>query len=256
MAAALAEAGIAPDLVVGTSVGALNGAWLAAGRPLVGLEERWSRLRRRDIFPFSGVGVARALFGRRSHLVAPRRLRRLVTDQLAFAALEDAPIPFTVIATDAATGSAVALDSGPAVEALMASSAIPGVFPPVEIDGRTLVDGGLADNASIGAALAAGAEDVWVLAVGWGCPVETHRGAVASVTSAALSLVHQRLKLELATLSPARRAHVRVLPSPCMAGRSPLDFSRSVDLMAAARRDTAAWLEAGAAPMEPSGCRP
>ncbi|MEQ8719062.1 MAG: patatin-like phospholipase family protein [Acidimicrobiales bacterium] len=251
MAAALAEAGIAPDLVVGTSVGALNGAWLAARRPLVGLEERWLQLHRRDIFPLNPVGVIAALSGRRSHLVAPRRLRRLVTDQLAFAALENAPIPFTVIATDALTGSAVALDSGPAVEALMASSAIPGVFPPVEIDGRTLVDGGLADNASIGTALVAGADDVWVLAAGWGCPVETGRGAVAAATSAALSLVHQRLALELAALSPARRSQVRVLPSPCMAGRSPLDFSRSGDLMAAARRETAAWLEAGAAPMGP-----
>lgn len=253
MAAALAEAGITPDSVIGTSVGALNGAWLASGRALVGLEERWSRLRRRHIFPLSALGIISGLSGRRSHLVAPRRLRRLVTDQLAFAALEDAPIPFTVITTDAVTGSAVALDSGPAVEALMASSAIPGVFPPVEIDGRTLVDGGLADNASIGTALAAGAGDVWVLAAGWGCPIATSRGAVAAATSAALKLVHQRLGLELAALSPAQRAHVRVLPSPCMAGRSPLDFSRSGDLMAAARRDTGAWLEAGAAPTGP-GC--
>lgn len=256
MAVALADEGIAPDLVVGTSVGALNGAWLAAGRPLAGLEQRWSQLRRRDIFPFSPVCVIGALSGRRSHLVAPRRLRRLVTDQLAFAALEDAPVPFTVIATDAQTASAVVLDSGPAVEALMASSAIPGVFPPVEIDGRTLVDGGLADNASIDTALAAGADEVWVLAAGWGCPVETGRGAVAAATSAALSLVHQRLGLELAALPQTRRAQVRVLPSPCMAGRSSLDFSKSGDLMGAARRETAAWLGAGAAPMEATGSQP
>ena len=90
------------------------------------------------------------------NIVDPGRLRRLIETHLMFSRLEDAKIPLHVVATDL-QGLAVALSRGPAVEAILASAAIPGVFPPVQFDGRTLMDGAIAANTSIRLAAELGA---------------------------------------------------------------------------------------------------
>src|ERR1700736_2282737 len=160
----LAKAGITPDLIVGTSVGALNGGWVAMGPDVDGigaLADVWRSLSRNDVFPTHPIVGLLGLLGQRPNLVPDEGLRRLVTDHLRFSRLEDAPIPLHVVATDVLSGQDALLSSGDAVEAIMASAAIPAVFPPVNINGRDLIDGGVVNNTPLSHAVALGADRVW-----------------------------------------------------------------------------------------------
>jgi NTE family protein len=151
MLQALGERGVAPDLLVGTSAGALNAVFVAAhGMSPTSLDllaATWAALRRDDVFPLRAPQMMLALAGARDALCADTGLERLVRRHVGFAGLEDAPIPVHLVTTDLLSGEEVLLSEGDAVSAVLASSAIPAVLPPVRRDGRTLVDGGLADNA-------------------------------------------------------------------------------------------------------------
>lgn len=244
MALALEDAGVAPDLVVGTSVGAINGAWIAGGRPLTELAATWRSLTRADLFPLRPLVGLRGFLGRRDHLVPSDRLRRVLEQRLPFTRLEDAALPLTVIATDARSGTEVPLSAGPAVPAILASAALPGVFPPVEVDGRSLIDGGVTDNTPITRAIERGADEVWVLSTGYSCRLSAApRGAVAMAMHAIAVLVQQRLELEVAH----RRYDVPVhlIPPPCPITVTPIDFSQTDELIERARIGTAQWLTNG-----------
>lgn len=176
MLQALADHEIVPDIIVGTSVGALNGAHLAGNPTAAGvaeLTELWRPLRTRDIFPVRPRAALAGLFGHETALTSSRPLRRLLERHLRFERLEDAPVPLQVIATDVLTGAEVRLSTGPAIEAVLASAAIPGILPPVEIDGRTLIDGGVANHTPVSAALTLGADRVYVLASSHDCHLAT-----------------------------------------------------------------------------------
>src|SRR6056297_2080133 len=138
MLRALGDGGVRPDLLVGASVGAINAGWLAGATAEEGvgeLAELWLSLRRGDVFPVRlGLGLA-GFLGKRSSLVDAGRLQALIRSNLRFERLEDAPVPLYVVVTDVLDGSDVALCTGSAAEAIMASSAIPGVFAPVVVDG-------------------------------------------------------------------------------------------------------------------------
>src|SRR5688500_355803 len=132
MLRALYERGVEPDLIVGTSVGAVNGAYIAS-RPFVPhtadrLAEVWRRIGRGQVFPLNPVTGFLGFFGARRHLVPDGSLRELLAEHLEFERLEQAPVPFHVIATDVLRGSELRLSRGDAFEAVMASAAIPGVF--------------------------------------------------------------------------------------------------------------------------------
>ena len=197
MLRALAERGIHPDLVVGASAGAINAAWVA-GDPhledLDGLERLWLGLRTRDVFPAEPLRGLLGFLGRRSSLVQNHALRSLLRRNVRFDRLEDAPIPVSVIATDVLTGLEVVIDQGPTVEALLASSAIPGVLPPVTVDGQPLIDGAIVNNVPISEAVDNGATEVWVLPTGYACNLERAPTSALAMTLHALSLlIEQRL---------------------------------------------------------------
>ena len=121
----LAEAGISPDLIVGTSVGALNGGWIAsrpAGAGLDALADLWRSLSRNDVFPTRPILGLLGFLGQRPNLLPNSGLRRLLTEHLEFARLQDAPIPLHVVATDVLSGHDILLSSGNAVEAILASA--------------------------------------------------------------------------------------------------------------------------------------
>jgi NTE family protein len=169
MLQALSANRIRPDLVVGTSVGAVNGAWLAGGGTEADLDQLadiWRELNRDDVFPVNPLTGLFALAGWGNHLIPDRRLRRLLRQHLRFKRLEDAPIPLHVVATDVVTGADVELSQGNAIDAIMASAAIPRIFPPVRIDGQLLMDGAVVENTPIGPAVRQGATTVWVLPLG------------------------------------------------------------------------------------------
>ena len=246
MLKALVSHGVRPDLVIGSSVGAINGAYFVAEPNATGierLEQIWRGLRRDQVFPFALRNLFGMLF-RRDYLVDSAGLRRLLEQHLPFQRLEEASLPFYVIATDLVAGTEVRLSSGPAVEAVLASAAVPGVFPPVRIGGRFLVDGSIASNTPIPAAVALGAKRVIVLPTGFACSLETPpRGAVATVLHCLNLLIAHQLALDIERLAGAAR--LVVVPPLCPLAISPYDFSHCGDLIDRAAETTRHWLERG-----------
>ncbi len=252
MAMALAETGVEPDLIVGSSVGAINGAWLASGKPAGELADIWRGLRRRDLFPLSPFVGLHGFLGRRSHFVPNSGLRRLLERHIGFGLLEEAMVPLIVIATEARSGEEVALAAGPAVPAIVASAALPGVFAPVEIGGRMLIDGGVVNNTPIAHAVEAGATEVWVLSTGYSCGLaEPPQSAIAMAMHSIALLVQQRLVLETTTRDYAVPVHL--IPPPCPISVTPIDFSQTRELIDRAHRGTRQWLGNGCPQAMPLG---
>ena len=135
MLQALADHGIEPDLLVGTSAGAMNAAWVAghgtSAESLAGLAEVWAGLRRRQVFPIDVRTALRGLLGHSPAVTSPLGLRELVTACAGITRLEDAEIPLHLVTADLLTGKTVLVSSGSLVDGVLASAAIPGVFPPV-----------------------------------------------------------------------------------------------------------------------------
>ena len=239
MMQALFEEGIRPDLLVGTSAGAVNAAWVAGHPHTEGAKELaaiWCGLRRQDIFPINPWTGACGLFGRSNHVIPNDGLRALIERQIPYERLEDAAIPIHVVATDLKSGHAVVLSSGLAVPALLASSAIPGVFPPVTIGRRELVDGGVADHTPIAAAIAQGASQVYVLPVGYSGLRQEKTSAIGMALQALARVVEHRLHMEVAAY--AQSADIHLLPSIDGPAVSPADFSHTPELISRAYRMT------------------
>jgi NTE family protein len=248
MLQALEERGVRPDLLVGASAGALNAAFVAdhgfTRDSLTDLADVWLGLRRADVFPFAPRHHLLALVGARSSLCLPTGLRRLLATHLRIDRLEDAAIPLHVVATDVLSGIEVLLSQGDAMAAVAASSAIPAVLPAVELDGRVLFDGGVADNTPISQAVALGADRIVVIPAGVSCALESPpRSALATAVHALTLLIEQRLVHDVA----AHRDQVEIIVAPplCPLAVSSMDFRHARSLIGRARTATAAWFDAG-----------
>lgn len=245
MLAALVDRGVRPDLIVGTSVGAFNGAWLAAGATDTAVEalaDVWRGLRRRDVFP---AGLLTGLAGFRGvtdHLVSDRGVRHLLKQHLRFARLEDAVIPLHVVATDVLSGLDVCLSQGPAQDAVAASAAIPGLLPPVVVDGHTLMDGGAVNNTPISHAVALGASTIWVLSTGSACGMNAPPRSALGMALHGLTLaINHRIAGDIRRYESV--AELRVVPPLCPVRISPADFSHAAELISRAEQQTRAWLD-------------
>lgn len=169
MLQALLEAGIAPDLVVGTSVGAVNGAYVAADPTpaAVGrLVEVWTALQESEVFSGSLFGRISTLARSRTHLHDSRPLRQMLETGMPVAHIEELTVPFQCVAASIQRAAGHWFTSGPVVPAVLASAAVPGLLPPVEIDGEHYIDGGIVDSIPVGRAVRLGARTVYVLQVG------------------------------------------------------------------------------------------
>ncbi len=247
MLRALYEREIAPDLILGASVGALNGAYIAS-RPATtqtakALGQIWRQVGRQQVFPLSALTGFVGFFGLRDHLISDHGLRRLVEAHTEFARLEEAPIPFSVIATDLLSGRELRLTEGDAIEAVLASAAIPGIFSPVEWDGRKLIDGGVSNNTPIADAIELGAERIYVLPTGNACDLpNAPRGALGMLVHAMSLLIMRRLLVEIELLRD--RAELIVLPPPCPLSVTPIDFSHADQLIRRSYEDGRNYLAA------------
>jgi NTE family protein len=246
MLRALVEKEISPDLLVGTSAGALNAAFVAGHGMNPGavdeLAEVWAKLRSWSLFPLDPVRAVGALAGRSNALCSDRGLRRLLQQHLRFAALEDAPIPLVVMATDLMTGLEVALSHGDAQLAVRASCALPAVFPAVPFGDTVLVDGGLANNTAVSEAVRAGATTIYVLPSGYSCALaRPPRTPIAAAAHAVAILTHQRLVADIALYSDS--VDLVVLPPPCPLRVSVLNFTRATELIDAAYATARAALD-------------
>jgi NTE family protein len=248
MLQALAPRGVQPDLLIGTSAGALNAGYVAghgvSERSLDDLERIWSHLRRRDIFPLHPARLAAAAVGRAASLCDNGPLRHLIEDHLTFPRLEDALIPVHMVATDVTSGEEVLLSHGDPVDAVLASAAIPAVFPSVPVGGHDLVDGGIADNAAVSQAVHLGADVVYVLPTGYACALEhAPTTPLNSALQALTLLIEQRLVLEVAHF--ADQVDIRVLPPLCPLSVPSTDFRQGALLVERARTTTGRWLDEG-----------
>ncbi|MHB8510801.1 MAG: patatin-like phospholipase family protein [Actinomycetota bacterium] len=165
---ALIEARIIPDLVVGCSVGALNAAMVAHDPTLEAmrtLESIWTGLRAEDIFPGSRVARVWNIVARGDHIHSNDGIRKLI-EKLPVREFEQLKIPLHVCATEFSTGSERWFERGPLMRAILASTALPGVYPPVLIDGALYVDGGVVNNVPISRAAELGARRIYVLTCG------------------------------------------------------------------------------------------
>jgi NTE family protein len=246
MLQALYERDIVPDLLVGTSAGALNAAFVAS-RPqrratAMRLGRIWHGLHREDVFPVSMSALIGGVCGRRDHLVPDRALRQLIRRHIEFDDLADAPIPVHLVAFDLVSGTEQRLSAGPAVEAVAASAAIPGVFPPVAMDGRRLIDGGVINNTPISHAVELGAKRIYVLPTQdrHTTPARAPKSALDAAIYALGVLVESRLEADIARYSD--QAELIVLPAPNTAGVQPTCFEHSARLIAEGEAAAAAAL--------------
>ncbi len=247
MLEALVAAGVTADFVVGSSAGALNGAFYA-GRPdaagVRALRTIWEGLRARDVFPFSPLGSLLGAIAVRDHLVDSGPLREILKRHLPYRKLEDATVPVHVVATNVLTGGQVVLSRGPAIPAVLASAAIPGVFPPVKIDGASLFDGGIASNTPIAAAIDLGAERVIVLPTGYSCEMRRPPGSALAMALHGLNLMIAR-QLVVDIVRFMDHTQIRVVPPLCPLETQPFDFSDAHVLIDRAAKSTREWLRGG-----------
>lgn len=162
----LLEAGVVPDLMVGSSVGALNAAFMAAGPTLAraaALETVWLRLSRSDVFGRNGYGLVTRLLSRQSHIYTPTALRSLIARLCPLDDIAGGSTPLQVVTTDLDLGIAKWWGSGPAEEILYASACLPGLFPPASLGGHRHVDGGVLEPFPVQRAVDLDASVVYVL---------------------------------------------------------------------------------------------
>ncbi|MEA2128166.1 MAG: hypothetical protein QOJ85_1057 [Solirubrobacteraceae bacterium] len=235
MLRALYEHGVAPDLLVGTSVGALNAAFVAS-RPqtpqtAASLARVWRGLQREDVFPVSARALVAGLCGQRDHLVTDRALRGLVRRHVEFDDLAEAPVPLHLVAFDVTEGCEVRLSRGSVVDGIAAAAAIPGVFPAVRLGDQCLIDGGVINNTPISHAVQLGAERIYVLPTQEErCPLTgPPRGALDAALYGLRVLVHGRLEADLARYS--REVELIVLPAANRTDVQPTDFEHSSRLI-------------------------
>jgi NTE family protein len=246
MLQALYERGIVPDLLVGTSAGALNAAFVAS-RPQTAATARdlariWRGIQREDIFPLRMSALVSGACGRRDHTVSDCGLRQLVSQHIEFEDLADAAIPVYLVAFDLTEGRELLLGDGPATDAVVASASIPGVFPAVRMAERRLIDGGVVNNTPISHAVELGAERVYVL------PTQDVRRQGGHVPTSALDaatyglglLMESRLRIDIERYS--REVELIVLPPPNLAGTQPTSFEHSARLISKARAGARAML--------------
>jgi NTE family protein len=228
---ALEQRGFVADLIIGTSVGALNGAIAAAhpDRAAPWLEHVWTQLRRRDVYSLGYLSARASIF-------TDRGLRRLIARAGLPSRIEQLAVPFTAVATDLVTGAAALLDRGDLESALLASAAIPGILPPVDREGRTLVDGGLIAYVPVLAAHQAGAASVVVVSTGpesGRLPPPMPRRRVGSIAArGSLLLLRHQIERDLHEVS--EHIPTVVLPTGVEAWPAPWDFGHSQQLISTA----------------------
>lgn len=236
--------GVTADMVVGCSVGALNGAFYAGDPTLKGVERLatiWRGLQRHDVFPITWRAVLSFLW-RRDFLISHDGIRRLIDDHIPYRNLEDASLPLHIVTTDIITGESVVLSDGSTSEAIVASTAIPGAFSPIFYRDHYLADGAVSSNTPIQVAVDKGAKRLIILPTGHACSNDDPPvGAVANALHALTLLIARQLVRELEALGPD--IEYFVVPPLCPLVGSPYDFSRTGDHIDRAIVSTDAWLD-------------
>jgi NTE family protein len=240
----LIERGIVPDVVVGTSAGALNGACLCYAPNLTGIARManvWMGLTAGGVFPGGKISRAWNVVRRGTHLFSNEGLEKLIDDATPARSFADLRVPLRVIAADLDTGEEVVLARGPLKPALLASACLPGVFPVVEHDGRRLVDGGVVNSVPLWHAISGPVDRVYVLNVSGTVTDRPQRSPLDVVMTSFVHARNQRYELERRHLPPG--VELIELPRP-RDTRDIFDFSGGEELIEEAYHLTLAALDA------------
>jgi len=242
----LVSSGVKPDLIVGVSAGALNGAFLAYD-PSVSTVERiaelWRRVTTRVALGLTWRSLF-GLFGDRGAVADSRGLRNLLERELPYRTFDATKVPLHIVAADEITGTEVLLNAGNVVEAILASTAIPGVFAPVKIGGKNLVDGVIATGTPISTAVRLGATRLLVLPCGFTCVEKAiPRHALGRAMHAITLLGARQLRQDFEHY--VDRVALRLIPPLCPLQYSSYDYSHGDSLICLARKSTREWLNSG-----------
>jgi NTE family protein len=248
MLRAVLERGVVPDLLLGSSVGALNAAAVAAAPTLDGvraLEQVWRTVDGDDLMPSHLSGLWQ--LARKSRSIHHNDgLRRLIERALPFERFEDALVPFQVVATSLRSGRERWFAEGRVVEPILASAALPGVFPPIEIDGELFIDGGVVDNVPMMRAASLGATRAYVFHVGnFDRPRPDPRRPIDVLLQAFSIARNHRFLTEVQ--SPPAGVELICLPGVDPGGIRRNDFGRTAQLIDRAYAASAAYLDQRAA---------
>ncbi|MDT7531454.1 patatin-like phospholipase family protein [Sphingopyxis sp. SE2] len=243
---ALTEFGVRPDFILGSSIGALNGAYIAGGMAPSELVALWRAFRRRRALALNWAWLFHPR--RRPGFLSLAPLRNWLRRTLPVTRFEDLAIPLTVVTTDLEAGRACYWHGqGDLVEPVIASMSLPGIFPPVELDGRLHVDGGITNNAPLDKAHELGARSVYMIECmcaercptplrGW-ADIVMRSFSIALDSKYRAELKHFHRHIEVHSIRPDLREEVDVL-----------DFRHTEYLIEAAYRQTRARLAARAEP--------
>jgi NTE family protein len=245
MLQALGEHGVAPDLVAGTSIGSINGAVLAldprgaANR----LSHAWPKIRREHILPGGPLDQARTLRRTKTHLFSSKGLATVISDFLGEdLTFDDLELPFAAVTMDVATARPHLIRQGRLLTALLASAAIPGVWPPVAHEGRLLYDGGVVANVPLRQATAMGARSLVVLDCAFAGWLPEAPETIAEVLLYT-GLVTMRAQAVLEAPSAAATIPVVYLPGPEPRPMSTLDFDHTPELIEASYEVARSFLQ-------------
>lgn len=231
MLRALLERDIVPDVVVGTSAGALNGAVVATDPTVAGVEhlaDVWLSIRTGEVFQGGKLARAWNVLRRDDHLFTNDGLLAVLDRAHTAATFAETEVPLRVVATDLGTGDEVVFASGPLEPALLASTALPALFPPVEHDDRLLVDGAVTNTVPLWHALSGPTDRVYVCNVSGALAERRLRSPLDVAVRAFAISRNQRFDLELRHAPPD--VDVLVLPSPSDQ-RELFDFSDAMMLI-------------------------
>ncbi|MGH2393851.1 MAG: patatin-like phospholipase family protein [Candidatus Limnocylindria bacterium] len=252
MMRALLEHDIRPDLIVGCSVGAINGAGLAEDPTLAGalrLERLWRALDGKELMPAGWLPNPVAIARRGEAIHESQGLRRHLEQTLTARTFEELAVPFQCVATDVVGVREVWFRSGPLIEPILASAALPAVYPAVEIDGVRYLDGGIVDDVPMSRAVELGARTLYVLQVGlFSRPRPEPKRPLDVAVQAYWIARHHRFKRELAAMPSDIELHL--LPT----GQTPHmrynDFTRTSELISLAYEASSAYLAGRELPSE------
>jgi NTE family protein len=244
MLRALFEADIRPEVLVGSSIGSVNAAFLAADpspERVEALRALWHGVRPRDVFPLNPLRMGHALL-RRGSLFPAERWRAFLTKNLPYDRIEDAAVPLRIIATDFEDGSPVVLDSGSVVDAVMASTSLPGIFPPQRIGDHLYLDGVLSEPVPLRPAVDAGADTLYVLAVSHASPTPDSQSPGAILRHSLTILLIPRVRLDALRL-PDGCPDLKIVQIPSVGAQVALwDMSNQDDLMERSYQEAAKFL--------------
>jgi NTE family protein len=241
---AIVEEGIQADLVLGTSVGSLNGSMYAYDPSTKGIqfmEKIWTTIKTKNVFTPSPLVPLFNITTFGLYLISPKNLRKLITENMPFERIEEANIPLYIIGTDIKNGEEIVFNKGLLLEALMSSAAIPGVFPPQRMKGHMIVDGGVINNAPISTAVRLGAERVVVFPIGTPSPNQEPKTVAEMLIHSFIYLLNRQLATDLQLYK--KKVDLIVVPPPGDINIGPHDFSKSRKLIDQSYKTAKDWLK-------------